>query len=144
MSKEMIVSVNGREKKIAILDTGKVTEFYIERGEENSGVSPGATLVLRLPEPGGFLEHHALEVLVLLERTVQRGRVLPELEDPADPGIGVGDEAGQRVGVVPIEGLLAALVGKLHQVGQGQHRVPRRLGHHLYREALVLQGLRGA
>ncbi len=37
MSKEMIVSCNGREK-IAILDNGKVTEFYIERGEENSGV----------------------------------------------------------------------------------------------------------
>ena len=39
MSKEMIVSVNGREKKIAILDNGRVTEFYIERGEENSGVA---------------------------------------------------------------------------------------------------------
>ena len=39
MSKEMIVSVNGREKKIAILDNGKVTEFYIERGEENTGVA---------------------------------------------------------------------------------------------------------
>src|SRR5215218_9954855 len=38
MSKEMIISVNGREKKIAILDNGHVTEFYIERGEENSGV----------------------------------------------------------------------------------------------------------
>jgi ribonuclease G len=38
MSKEMIISVNGREKKIAILDNGKVTEYYIERGEENSGV----------------------------------------------------------------------------------------------------------
>jgi ribonuclease G len=38
MSKEMIISVNGREKKIAILDDGKVTEFYIERGEDNSGV----------------------------------------------------------------------------------------------------------
>src|SRR5207253_433387 len=38
MSKEMIVSVNGREKKIAILENGKVTEFYIERGEENAGV----------------------------------------------------------------------------------------------------------
>lgn len=39
MSKELIVSVNGREKKIAILDNGKVTEFYIERGEENTGVA---------------------------------------------------------------------------------------------------------
>src|SRR3954451_16363520 len=38
MSKEMIVSVNGREKKIAIVENGKVSEFYIERGEENSGV----------------------------------------------------------------------------------------------------------
>jgi ribonuclease G len=39
MSKEMIISVNGREKKIAILDNGKVTEFYIERGEENTGIA---------------------------------------------------------------------------------------------------------
>jgi len=39
MAKEMIVSVNGREKKIAILDNGRVTEFYIERGEENSGIA---------------------------------------------------------------------------------------------------------
>lgn len=38
MSKEMIISVNGREKKIAILNNGEVTEFYIERGEDNSGV----------------------------------------------------------------------------------------------------------
>ncbi|MGI8670060.1 MAG: Rne/Rng family ribonuclease [Aridibacter sp.] len=38
MSKEMIVSVNGREKKIAIIENGQVTEFYIERGEENAGV----------------------------------------------------------------------------------------------------------
>lgn len=38
MSKEMIISVNGREKKIAILENGQATEFYIERGEDNSGV----------------------------------------------------------------------------------------------------------
>ncbi len=34
----MIISVNGREKKIAILDNGRVTEFYIERGEDGSGI----------------------------------------------------------------------------------------------------------
>ena len=39
MAKEMIISVNGREKKIAILDNGRVTEFYIERGEENTGIA---------------------------------------------------------------------------------------------------------
>ncbi len=38
MSKEMIISVNGREKKIAIVENGQTTEFYIERGEDNSGV----------------------------------------------------------------------------------------------------------
>ncbi len=37
MPKEMIISVNGREKKIAIIEDGEVVEFYIERGEENTG-----------------------------------------------------------------------------------------------------------
>src|SRR5437773_671410 len=35
MSRELIVSVNGREKKIAIVENDRVTEFYIERGEQN-------------------------------------------------------------------------------------------------------------
>ncbi|HXF43488.1 MAG TPA: Rne/Rng family ribonuclease [Pyrinomonadaceae bacterium] len=39
MSKEMIISVNGREKKIAILEDGKVSEFYIERGENDTGIA---------------------------------------------------------------------------------------------------------
>src|SRR5262249_57613647 len=38
MSRELIVSVNGREKKIAIVENERVTEFYIERGEENQGI----------------------------------------------------------------------------------------------------------
>jgi ribonuclease G len=38
MSKELIVSVNGREKKIAIIENDAVTEFYIERGEEHEGI----------------------------------------------------------------------------------------------------------
>jgi ribonuclease G len=38
MAKEMIVSVNGREKKIAILENDQVTEFYIERGEDHQGI----------------------------------------------------------------------------------------------------------
>jgi ribonuclease G len=38
MSKELIVSVNGREKKIAIIENEKVTEFYIERGETEQGI----------------------------------------------------------------------------------------------------------
>src|SRR3954452_22778348 len=38
MAKELIVSVNGREKKIAIVENDKVTEFYIERGETEKGI----------------------------------------------------------------------------------------------------------
>ena len=38
MAKELIVSVNGREKKIAIIENEKVTEFYIERGETEQGI----------------------------------------------------------------------------------------------------------
>jgi len=38
MSKELIVSINGREKKIAIIENEQVTEFYIERGEDNQGI----------------------------------------------------------------------------------------------------------
>ncbi|HVF28531.1 MAG TPA: Rne/Rng family ribonuclease [Pyrinomonadaceae bacterium] len=38
MSKELIVSLNGREKKIAIIENGRTTEFYIERGENSQGI----------------------------------------------------------------------------------------------------------
>jgi ribonuclease G len=38
MAKQLIVSVNGREKKIAIIEDDKVSEFYIERGEHHQGI----------------------------------------------------------------------------------------------------------
>src|SRR5437660_5108398 len=38
MSRELIVSLNGRKKKIAIVENERVTEFYIERGEQNQGI----------------------------------------------------------------------------------------------------------
>jgi len=38
MSRELIVSVNGREKKIAIVENERVTEFYIERGQQDQGI----------------------------------------------------------------------------------------------------------
>ncbi|MFS8084805.1 MAG: Rne/Rng family ribonuclease [Acidobacteriota bacterium] len=38
MSRELIVSVNGKEKKIAIVENERVTEFYIERGEQHQGI----------------------------------------------------------------------------------------------------------
>ena len=38
MAKELVVSLNGREKKIAIIEDDLVTEFYVERGDENQGI----------------------------------------------------------------------------------------------------------
>jgi ribonuclease G len=38
MTKEMIISANVREKKVAIIEDGVVTEFYVERSDENQGV----------------------------------------------------------------------------------------------------------
>jgi ribonuclease G len=38
MTKEMIISANVHEKKVAIIEDGVVTEFYVERADENQGV----------------------------------------------------------------------------------------------------------
>ncbi|MEW6208686.1 MAG: Rne/Rng family ribonuclease [Acidobacteriota bacterium] len=38
MTKEMIISANLHEKKVAILEDGVVTEFYVERKDQNQGV----------------------------------------------------------------------------------------------------------
>jgi ribonuclease G len=38
MAKELIISANVHEKKVAILEDGVVTEFYVERRDENQGV----------------------------------------------------------------------------------------------------------
>src|SRR5215470_14179131 len=38
MTKEMIISANVHEKKVGIIEDGVVTEFYVERSDENQGV----------------------------------------------------------------------------------------------------------
>ena len=38
MAKELIISANVHEKKVAIIEDGMVTEFYVERRDENQGV----------------------------------------------------------------------------------------------------------
>jgi ribonuclease G len=38
MAKELIISANVHEKKVALLEDGVVTEFYVERRDENQGV----------------------------------------------------------------------------------------------------------
>ncbi|HUK92010.1 MAG TPA: hypothetical protein VLZ81_16540, partial [Blastocatellia bacterium] len=38
MTKELIISANVHEKKVAIIEDGVVSEFYVERSDENQGV----------------------------------------------------------------------------------------------------------
>ena len=107
--------------------------------EEHADILARLAFVQRLPQPRGFLEHHAFEVLVFLERAVERGRVAPEIEDAANLGIGHGDAAGERIGVEPAEDLLGAFVRKLHEIRQRHDGVPRGLRDHLHGEALVAE-----
>ncbi len=107
--------------------------------EEQAHVAARLALVLRLAHPWRLLEQDRLQVLVLGERAVEGRRGFPQVEHAVDLRIGVGDVARERVGVKPVEDLLAALVRKLHQVRQRHHRIPRRLRRHLHRERLVAQ-----
>ena len=83
-----------------------------------------------------------LELLIFLQRAVERLRVFPKIENPPDFRIRAGDVPGERVRVKTIEDLLTALVRKLHQVRQRHHRIPRRLRCHLHGERLVAQSVR--
>src|SRR5215470_12690037 len=39
MTKEMIISSSAHEKKVAIIEDGVVTEYYVERSDESQGVA---------------------------------------------------------------------------------------------------------
>src|SRR5205814_7850369 len=103
MSKELIVSLNGREKKIAIIENERVTEFYVERGDENQGivgniykgrvmkVLPGmqsAFVDIGLERDpflyvSDFLEEEEFEGAFTEERKEQRRPARPERSRPA-------------------------------------------------------------
>src|SRR2546422_709522 len=78
--------------------------------EQNADIAASLALVLRLSQPRRLFNGHALEVLVLFKRTVERGRVAPLFEHAMNLRIGAGDETRERVRVKSVERLLAALV----------------------------------
>ena len=125
----MIISVNGREKKIAILDNGRVTEFYIERGEENTGIAgniykgrvqrvlPGmqsAFVEIGL-ERAAFL--HVVDIWSRGEQPIEK--ILAEGQPvlAADTTVALdGRIYGKPENRPEAEEILAALAGKRHEV----------------------------
>ena len=67
--------------------------------EQDAYIAAGLTFVFGLTEPRSFLKHHALEVLVFLQRTIERWGVAPFVEDLLDAWIAVGDVAAKSVGI---------------------------------------------
>ena len=110
--------------------------------EKDADILPRLALRLRLPHPRRLLKDHGLEVLIFLQRAVQRGRAFPLIEDAADFRIGCRDVPRERICVEPVERLLRAFMRELHEVRQRHHRIPRRIRHHLHREGLRLQRVR--
>ncbi len=107
--------------------------------EQDAHVAARLAFILRLPPPGRLLDQHGFEVLVFLQGRIQGGGIFPEVKHAADFGVAIRQMAGERVGIEPVKRLLAALVRKLHEIRQRQHRIPRRLRHHLHGQARVLQ-----
>ena len=109
--------------------------------EQDAYIAAGLTFVLGLTQPRGFLEHHALEVLVFLQWTIECWGVAPFIKHLFDARIAVGDVAAETVGVQAGEGAHGARVRVLHEIGQGHHGVPAGVGNHLHGESLVLDGV---
>ena len=139
-----------RPAAVGVLRAGKLLEQALGLGvepvfvEQNTDVAARLAFVLGLAHPRRLEQQQAFEFLVFLERTVERVGAFPEIEHAADARVGLGDVRCECVGVKPVERLLGALVRVLHQIGQGEHRVPRRVGRHLHGERLVLQRVRPA
>ena len=137
-----------RPAAVGVLRAGKLLEQPLGLGvepvfvEQNADVAARLAFVLGLAHPGRLEQQQAFELLVFLERTVECVGAFPEIEHAAYARVGLGDMTGKRVGVKPVEGLLGALVRVLHQIGQGEHRVPRRVGRHLHSKRLVAQCVR--
>lgn len=104
-------------------------EFVIQSGGVEKLAHPAACGVFigSLSHPRGFLDQQGHQCRVLFEGAFESRSVLPEIEDVPDLWIRKGEVPGQRVRVVTVEDLFAALVGKLHQVRQSHDGVPRGL-----------------
>ena len=148
---DVVVSASAREPRpgsvaqLHLLELFESPAFLVVETvviKENTDVAAGLALVLGLPDPWSLHQGDRLQVLVLFQGTVQSLGALPLVEYPANLGIRIGDLTSQGVGIETVEGLLGTFMGKLHQVRQGHHRIPGRIGNHLYGEVFVLQSLR--
>ena len=109
--------------------------------EQDSHIAASLAFVFGLTQPRGFLEHHALEILVFLQRTIERWSAAPLVKHLLDAWIAVGDVAAETVGVQAGKGAHGAWVWAFHEIRQRHHGVPTGVGDHLHSEPLVLEGV---
>ena len=112
--------------------------------EQDAHVAAGLALALGLTQPRGFLKHYRLEILILLQRAVQRRGVAPLVKHCADARVAAGNVMCEAVCVQAGEGAHGTRVWRLHQVGESHHGVPVGVGNHLNGVTLVLDGVTAA
>jgi ribonuclease G len=125
MSKEMIISVNGKEKKIAIIEDGQVVEFYIERGEENVGLV-GSIYKGRVSRvlPGmqsafvdiGLERNAFLYVSDFFDEAEELERIM--VDSPKQEAVSDLEEADEEISPEAIERLTQARLEHEHQIDE--------------------------
>ena len=101
--------------------------------EKDSYISSGLGFSLGISEPRSFFEQDRLDVLVFAQRRFESLGLegSPSLEDFGDFRVARGDVPCEAIGIETVEGLLAAIVGILHEIGECQDGIPSGLRGHL-------------
>ena len=108
--------------------------------EKDSYVAAGLGLPVGVFEPRCFFEQDRLDVLVFAQRRFESLGLegSPSLEDFGDFRVACSDVPCEAIGIQTVEGLLAAIVGILHEIGECQDGIPSGLRGHLQGQRLVL------
>lgn len=109
-----------RPRAVGKLGFAQLTDGHLRFGgeafvlEENAHIAARLTFTFGLAQPRGFFEHHGFEVLIFLQRAIERRCIAPLIKHAADARIAVGDVAREAVGVQARKGAHGAGVGALH------------------------------
>ena len=140
-------------------EPGKATGLALEAGELVEAASHFTLQPVRFEEegealhvfalrssfqdPGGFGQKEPLEFRILFQGRKKPFSFPPTLQNLPDLGVGGQNPLGDHVGVESVKQLFGALVGVLHQVGEGLEGEPEGVRDRLNREALGDRRWRG-